>query len=177
VLSSQDYSFPSPTSLLLHFASPPPPPPPPRLPAAPRAAQEVLPAGRRGHFGSGRAPCGGISGFAARAVVDCAAGRGGGQAFSRSRSARRQQEEDREPCRCSGMYAPQSSRGAGASGSAAEQPRVYQVWRGSNVSALSVSLSRFGAVCSRNSGSGSGRLSARACHDWLARGLRVDLPF
>ncbi|KAM0841584.1 hypothetical protein ACQ4PT_058921 [Festuca glaucescens] len=30
------------------------------------------------------------------------------------------------------MYAPQSSRGAGGSGSAADQPRVYQVWRGSN---------------------------------------------
>uniref|UniRef100_A0A453L8R4 Uncharacterized protein n=1 Tax=Aegilops tauschii subsp. strangulata TaxID=200361 RepID=A0A453L8R4_AEGTS len=44
------------------------------------------------------------------------------------------------------MYVPQSSRGGG--GSAGEQPRVYQVWRGSNVSApSSLSLSLDSVPC------------------------------
>jgi hypothetical protein len=106
--------------------------------------------------------------------VCCCARRRDCAAAGRSDAAYRFSGSRRGSLRRTRMYAPQSSRGA-ASASAADQPRVYQVWRGSNVSALPPSLPpslpRFGAVCSRNSGSGSGRPRARDMIGWLARGF------
>ena len=57
------------------------------------------------------------------------------------------------------MYGP-PSRGGGGAGAAGEQPRVYQVWRGSNVSSRSLSVSLtpgFGFCVPVNSATGSGR--------------------
>lgn len=58
------------------------------------------------------------------------------------------------------MYGPPSRGGGGAGADGEQQPRVYQVWRGSNVSsrALSVSLTPgFGFCVVVNSASGSER--------------------
>jgi hypothetical protein len=56
------------------------------------------------------------------------------------------------------MYGP-PSRGSGGAGASGEQPRVYQVWKGSNVSTRTTPVSL--ALCLGfrvpvNSGSGSG---------------------